>query len=59
MLTKRGQRVCGNSQRGDLADGLVIFCSIVLFFPFKIFNRKEVNLSVLGPKAIDRFLAVK
>lgn len=51
MLTKRGQKVCGNSHRGDLTDGLVIFCSIVLFFPFKILNRKEVNLSVLGPKS--------
>lgn len=52
MLTERGQRVFRNSHRSDLTDGLVIFCSIVLFLSFKIFNKKEVNLSVLGPKAI-------
>lgn len=52
MLTENGQRVFWNSHRSDLTDGLVIFCSTVLSLFFKIFNRKEVNLCVLGPKDI-------
>ena len=50
ILTERGQRGCRNSRRSDLTDGLVTFCSIVLFLPFEIFSRKGVNRRVLGQK---------